>query len=141
LFGFFRKRQGFDDRKKQEFVDAISTMFKVQLVVVGDSIDDQAGNINPKALGYIYGFIDAALRTIGQDMGDESIGIPMTFQVLRQVFPGREEEYLGYLIEHMGHDQIVTAAAAVGGQQYLDFNNGKLAAPMGLARYVLDERR
>lgn len=108
------------------------------MVAVGNrSIEDVAGNINPRALAYIYGFIDAALRTIGQDMSDESIGIPVTFHVLRRVFPGREEKYLTYLVDRMGTDQAVTLAAVTGGQQYIDFNNEKLPAPMGLARYIL----
>lgn len=139
MFGFLRKRRGLDDQKQLQFVEAISTMLTVQLVAVGNrSVEDIRGHINPKALGYIYGFIDAGLRTIGYDMGDESIGVPVTFHVLRRVFPGRDEKYLGYLLERMGTDQIVTMAAVTGGQQYMDFNNGKLAAPMGLARYILE---
>lgn len=140
MFGFFRKRRGFDDHDKQQFVNAVSTMLEVQLITVGDlTVEGSTDNINPKSLGYIYGFIDAALQTIGQDMGDESIGIPISFQILKRVFPGREEMYLEYLIEQMGNDQIVTMAAVVGGQQFMDFCNEKLAVPMGLARYILEQ--
>lgn len=140
VFGFFRRRRSFDDHDNDRFVDAISTMLEAQLIPVGGrTVEDSTGNINPKALGYIYGFIDAALRTIGQDMADESIGIPISFQILARVFPGREEKYLEYLIERMGNDQIVTMAAITGGQQYMDFNNATLAAPTGLARFILEQ--
>lgn len=140
MFSFLRKRRTFGDQKKKKFVDAISTLLEVQMVAVGNrSIEDVAGNINAKALGYIYGFIDAALRTIGQDMSDESIDIPVTFHVLRRVFPGREEKYLTYLLDRMGTDQEVTLAAVTGGQQYIDFNRGKFSAPMGLARCILSK--
>jgi len=139
LFGLFRKRRTFDDQKQEQFVAAISIILQVQLTTVANhGVEDDLGNINPKALGYIYGFIDGALRTIGQDMSNESIGIPITFHVLKRVFPGREENYLAYVIERVWHDRNVTMAAMTGGQQYLDFNNGKLAAPMGLARYILN---
>ena len=138
-YGFFKKRQRCDDQQMECFVAAISTMLEVQLVAVGcRSVEDAAGKVNPRALGYIYGFIDAALQTIGQDMSDTSSGIPITFQVLRRVFPGREEKYCQYLAERMGTDQVVTLAAVSGGQQYLDFNNRKLSAPMGLARCILE---
>jgi len=139
LLRLFLKRRTFDDHKREEFVAAISAMLQVQLTAVGNHrVEDDLGNINPKALGYIYGFIDAALRTIGQDMANESIGIPITFHILRLVFPGSEEKYLEFLTECVGHDPNVTIAAMTGGQQYIDFNNGKLAVPMGLARYILN---
>lgn len=140
MFGFFKRRRVLDDNEKGCLVEAISTMLEVQLAVAGGrSAEDAAGNINPRALGYIYGFVDAALRTIGHDMADPATGIPVTFHVLRRVFPGREEKYCQYLAERMGTDQVVTLAAVAGGQQYIDFSSGKLRAPMGLARYILDQ--
>ena len=136
MFGFLRKRHRFDDRKKEEFVDAISTMLEIQLVVTSEeSIENLADDVKLQVLGYIYGFTDAALQTIGQDMSDERVGIPVTFQILRRLFPDREEDYLTFLSDHIGSDQAMMLAVMKGGQQYSDFNKGKLAAPMGLARY------
>lgn len=138
MFSIFRRRKAFDNRKKQVFVDAISDMLRVQLAITGgSSIEDAKGNINRKAIGYIYGFIDGALRTIGQNMADESVGVPITFHVLKNLFPGREERYTQYLINHMGTDETVTLGAMTGGQEYLDFAKKKIAAPMGLARYIM----
>ena len=89
-----------------------------------------------RALGYIYGFIDAALRTIGQDMADNAVGIPITFQVLRRLFPGSEHEYLEFLKENIGKDATIMAAVMYGGQQYIDFNNGKLARANGIGEDI-----
>ena len=40
----------------------------------------------------------------------------------------------------MGTDETLMIGATIGGQQYVDFNNGKLSAPMGLARAILEAR-
>ena len=129
----------FDDAKKSQFVEAISTLLQAQLAVLGsERLERALENLQPEALGYVYGFTDGALQTINQDMADASIGVPITFQVLRRVFPGRQDSYLRVLVERMGKDPAVTAGAAIGGQQYIDFQLGKLAAPMGLARILLE---
>lgn len=129
----------FGDEDKNRFAETITELLALQLVASGDKgIENAQGTINRKAIGYIYGFIDGALRTIGQDMSDASVGIPITFQIFRRLFPGRESSYVQYLSQHMGTDQMVTLGAMHGGQQYVDFNNNKLAAPMGLARAVLE---
>lgn len=141
MFGIFGKRNAFDDRKKQNFVDAISYMLRVQIAVAcGCSVEDTNGNINEKALGYIHGFIDGALRTIGQNMSDKAVGVPITFHVLKNLFPGREEKYTQYLINNMGVDEMVTLGAMTGGQEYIDFERKKIEAPMGLAGYILDKQ-
>lgn len=73
-------------------------------------------------------------------MSDVKTGIPITFNVLGKLFPGREEKYVNFLIEKTLTDKQVILGAMKGGQQYIDFNNGTLAAPMGLARYILDSK-
>ncbi|MCX5653557.1 MAG: hypothetical protein NTY65_02755 [Planctomycetota bacterium] len=130
-------RTTFDNEK---FAESIAGMLQTQLDMAGHrSIEFADGTVKPKALGYVYGFIDAALRIIGQDMSDTSVGIPITFQVLRHLFPGREEKYLQYLTDHMGTDKAVTLGAQTGGQQLLDYNAGKLNGLAGLARYITDD--
>ena len=125
----------FGDNQKQQFIAAIALMLEAQLAAAGTN--KIAENLELRALGYIYGFIDAALRTIGQDMADVSIGIPITFQVLRRLFPGEEHEYLAFVRENIRRDAVMMSAVMYGGQQYIDFNNGKLKGPMGLARTLL----
>jgi hypothetical protein len=138
MFGIFRRRNAFNDSKKQQFAHGISLMLKVQMAYAPDCpIEDTHGNVNNKALGYIYGFIDSALRTIGQDMSDVSVGVPVTFQVLDELFPGRAEEYIQHLANNIGVDEEVTRGVMTGGQQYVDLMNKKIEIPMGLARYLV----
>lgn len=55
MLRFFRKRKEFDDNKQQIFIDEISMMLKIQMVVVPDDIlEDAKGNINSLALGYLW---------------------------------------------------------------------------------------
>lgn len=143
MFGFFKKKRSFDDTQKSKFVKAISDMLEMQKIVASNcSIEDSEGCLNRKAIGYIYGFIDAALRTIGQDMSDASIGVPITFHVLDKLFPGRGNQYTQFLIDQMGRDREVTLGAQHGGQQYIEFTKpGCKGAPMGFARFMLENAK
>lgn len=136
----FKKKKTFDEIKQAQFIDAISTMLEVQKMLVTDrSIEDSDGCLNRKAIGYVYGFIDGALRSIGQDMSDVSIGVPITFHVLNRLFPGRGDDYVRFLLDHMGKDKMVTLGAMTGGQQYIEFSKpGNKGSPMGFARYMLE---
>ena len=140
MFGLFKKKRSFDDTQKAKFVRAISDMLEIQKMVVSKcSIEDGEGCLNRKAIGYVYGFIDAALQSIGHDMSDISIGIPITYQVLDSLFPGRANEYTQFLMDHMGEDPEVTLGAQTGGQQYIEFTKpGTQGAPMGFARFMLE---
>lgn len=142
LFDFLRKKKPFDDAAKSHFVEALATILEIQKACAGSHpIEDPRGKINHKALGYIYGFVDSALTAIGQDMSNAAIGVPITYQVLRRLFPGHEERYTQFLVETMGKDEEVTLGATKGGQQYIDFvakqrSDGGVA--MGLARYLIE---
>lgn len=139
VFSFFRRKRRLTEQQQFKFIDAIATMLELQLAAVGPNAMNPA--IERKALGYVYGFIDAALRTVGRDMSDRSIGVPITYHVLRRLFAGREDGYIALLSDGVGKDQLMMAGVMYGGQQYIDFNNGKLAAPMGLARMHLEQGR
>ncbi|MCE5267165.1 MAG: hypothetical protein LLG00_04710 [Planctomycetaceae bacterium] len=134
-----KRRRSLDDINSADFVDSIANVLRFQMIpAAGHSIESANGTLNGKALGYVYGFIDAALHSVGRDMSDVSVGIPISFQVLRHVFPGREDKYLSFLVDHVGVDEAVMLGVMRGGQEYLDFMAGKLPSPMGLAKYVLD---
>lgn len=138
-----QKEEAFGDIKKAQFVDAISNLLKMQKIVAGDrSFENSEGRPNRKAIGYIYGFIDGALQTIGQDMSDTSIGVPITYQVLNRLFPGRGEKYLEFLIDHIGKDEMVTIGIMTGGQQYIKYSKpGSKGGPMGFARFIIEGDR
>ena len=134
----FKKKKTFDDSQKEQFAELLSPLLEMQrIAAVNYSIEDSEGHPNRKALGYIYGFIDAALQTIGQDMSDISIGGPIFYQVLNNLFPGHGQDYTKYFIDHM-EDETTTLGVMTGGQQYLKYHKpGSEGIPMGLARFLM----
>lgn len=112
MFRLFKRLRKFDDTASAEFVEAVASMLEIQKIVAGNHrIESEGGRLNHKAIGYVYGFIDAALRTIGQDMSNAAVGIPITYQVLRRLFPGCEDRYVQFLADQMGKNEAVTLGA------------------------------
>jgi hypothetical protein len=72
-------------------------------------------------------------------MADSEIGIPITFHVIRHLWPDKESDYLDFLAANL-HDPAVGSGRMTGGQQYLDsLKPDRTGMPMGLARYILTE--
>jgi hypothetical protein len=140
MFGIFKKKSRVDDDVKAKLEYAITTLLSIQLLILPDpSIEYSNGNINRKALGYIYGYVDAFLRLRGYDMADADIGVPITFHVLRKLFPAHNAtKYVEFLMNNL-QDEIVTLGCMHGGQQCLDYSkpNSK-GAPMGLFSSILE---
>jgi hypothetical protein len=136
----FKAGEPFDDAAKLQFVNVIADVLKLQKMVAGDaSIEDENGRPKRKALGYVYGFIDAALRARGQDMSDPSVGVPVTFQVLRKLWPDRAANYMAFLRENIHSDDLMMIGIMHGGQQYVDYRKpGASSGPMGLARFMIE---
>lgn len=135
----FGRKKRFDDKRRSEFARAVSEMLATQTALAPrDSLEDAHGRINRKAIGYIYGFVDCALRSVGEDMADISIGIPITHHVIRALFPGREQVYIEFLVKNLS-DEMVVLGMMTGGQQYADFiiKPGAQGVPMGLAKFIL----
>jgi hypothetical protein len=73
-------------------------------------------------------------------MADASIGVPVTFHILRKLWPGKENEYLDYLKNNLRSDEALLAGTMHGGQQFVDYMiKRKDGAPMGLARFLLED--
>ena len=135
----FGRKKAFDDKRKSEFARAVSEMLATQTAVAPrDSLEDADGHINRRAIGYIYGFVDCALRSVGEDMANIAIGVPITHHVIRALFPGREQLYMDFLIKNL-KDEMVVLGMMTGGQQYADFiiKPGAQGVPMGLAKFIL----
>jgi hypothetical protein len=119
---FWKRKSKFDDAAKDQLIKAISFSLEIQTVAAtGHSIEDAEGWINRKAIGHIYGFVDAALTRYGQDMSDPSIGVPITYQVIGHLFPGCEERYTRFLLDDKGKDTEVALGIMKGGQQFTEF--------------------
>jgi hypothetical protein len=138
-------KKKFDDAEKSIFADRIALILSVQLVTVPrraeeiTQIEISEGQINRKAIGYIYGFVDCALQHRGMDITDISVGIPILFHVMRKLFPGHEQAYISFLMHDMD-DETTVLGMMTGGQEYSEFlrENG---TPFGLGRFIWEGRR
>ncbi len=141
LFDWLRGKRKLGDVAIEDLAESTATMLLVQVTVAGGHTSDLATRRGSKALGYVYGTVDAALRTVGQDMAEMSVGVPALYQVLRRLFPGSEDRYLDFITQSVTSDRDMMSGMMKGGQQYIDWRNGKINTPMGLARYLLELRK
>jgi hypothetical protein len=150
MFGFGKKKatttSTLTDERKNRISQALAKMLTIQMCLAPvrgkievTPIELRRGHINRKALGYIYGFVDSALRCMGEDISNVSVGVPILYQVLRSLFPGHEQAYTEFLIDHMDDETVVLGMMA-GGQQYAEYNKSGAqgAPPMGLARFIVE---
>src|SRR5438067_963405 len=121
LFDWLRGKKKLDDQAMDSLVNSIADVLSIQIAAAGSRTPDLAMPRGAKALGYVYGFIDAGLRAVGQDMADTSIGVPVTYQVLRRVFPNSEQRYLEFIAASIKNDRNMMAGIMLGGQQYIDW--------------------
>ena len=132
-------RNQFDDAAKSQFATLIADMLTLQTIAAGKSIEDEHGHLKRKALGYVYGYIDAAFRVMGQDMADVSVGVPITFQVIRKLWPDHVNECMDYLVKNISKDALMMAGVMHGGQQYLEYRKpGTPGVPMGLGIFLIE---
>ncbi len=135
---FGRKKQ-YDDEAKETLADAVSEMLKLQIILFDEaSITNENGTPKHKAIGYVFGFIDAALQSIGQDISDVSIGVPIVYSVINRIWPERAVMLVDFLL-HNQNDPDVMLGMMHGGQQYLTYLKPKAkGAPMGLVRFMME---
>jgi hypothetical protein len=150
MFDLFRRkpkpktRLPSDDETKAEIANTIADLLRLQLMLLPpeyDGIDDDRGIIFRKSIGSVYGYIDSILTTMGYDMGDNDVGIPITFHVLRKLFPnGRAERYVEFLMYNMNDEKVVLGMMH-GGQQWLDYGRPESkGVAMGLFQFILEDR-
>lgn len=138
VFSIFKKKPKFGSGSRIVLVENVAGMLKIQKTVSGNSsIEDSNGRPNRKAMGYIYGFTDAALQSIGQDIRDISIGMPTVFGVFCALYPGKELQYTDFLLDHINQDAAIMAGVTVGGQQYLDLAKHN-KTPMQFGMFLLE---
>ena len=148
MFGLFRQKRPPkphfpDDQKKSDLANAIAGLLGIQLILLPPEhkrIEDDNGHIYRKSIGYVYGYTDAFLRMRGYDMSNSEIGIPITFHVLRKLFPEHDPvRYVEFLAASL-QDETVHLGMMHGGQQCLDYSKPEAkGAPMGLFRFILED--
>ena len=135
------RRSPLTDAEIEASVKNIATVLGVSMNVSGPRIEDANGQFNRKALGYVYGFVDAALRYRGIDMADASVGVQFLYLVFNRLFKdnNRARAYTDFLIQNAANDPTVMLGVMHGGQQYIDWrNSGGEKAPMGFGRFILE---
>jgi hypothetical protein len=147
MFGKDRKAQNpkapLSDQEKGAVADWLAKLLAVQMAcafmdkVEVSEVEVKRGQINGKALGYLYGFVDAALQDMGQDIADIPVGVPILYQVLRRLFPGRERDYMEFFVKH-DREALVVLGMMEGGQQFIEYiaNPNPKGHPMGFARFI-----
>ena len=69
------------DEEKMSIADGLATLLLIQMECAPiesaevTKVEIKRGKINGKALGYVYGFVDAALNSIGQNIADVPVGV------------------------------------------------------------------
>jgi hypothetical protein len=134
---FGRKKS--NEVQLMEIGNALADILEVQLVLAPDTLPEDAdGKINGKALGYIYGFIDADLQHRRLDILDSAVGIPIIFRVIEHLFPDKGHRYTAFLVDHVGREADVVVGVMTGGQEYIKLmkraKDGPV--PLGLARML-----
>jgi hypothetical protein len=134
LRNLFRKKRPFDEDDLCRLVDVVADKLAAQIAFAGDaSMDAADGNPKKKAIGYVYGFADAAFRGVG----DASARTSFTFQVLRRLWPKRAPDYLNFLVASVD-DNLVAIGALIGAQHYAESQQGDGdIIPMGLAAFMI----
>jgi hypothetical protein len=114
---------------KEELFRAVAALafdcLNIQRVLIRKDeyfIEDQNGNINGKALGYVFGFLDAFLQAKGLDIRDDE-GQPTVLHLLARLFPA-EAGRAGTFVMHlrgMSDDAEVMNGMMLGGKQAVEF--------------------
>jgi hypothetical protein len=124
MFGFKRKKR-FDPVVRDKLLTILRELLLLQKTVAGKSIEIGAGVINRQVLGYMLGFIDSALKIVGQGATDRDLGTPFVYDVIQRIFPGIEGHCLQCLTDLLGTDRELTEAAVTGNNGYLGYINAK----------------
>jgi hypothetical protein len=137
----FSRKKTLDDAVKLGLAEAIAAQLILQKNFAGAqaAIDDRNGHPKLRALGYVYGYIGAALRTDGHDIADTSIGAPITYHVLRRLWPDCVNDCMRALLDNLRTDQQMMAAIKLGEQQCLDLRKpGASDIPMEFAGFLIE---
>jgi hypothetical protein len=147
-FGRKRNRAVEEDRRRYVAVfGVIAGLLKGEAALISSlgklHFEDENG-INGPALGYLYGFADAAMQIAKLELNNED-GRALLKSVYDLYAEGRGEFYLAFIAQGLGRDGVLSAAARDeilsamkdGGETYArwDTSHGK-NVPWGLGKYL-----
>lgn len=95
---------------------------------------DEVGVINGPALGYVYGFADAALQAAKLQL-DNELGRDLITQLFELFTPGRGVSHFEYIVNHTRFPDVAMAMQD-GGDTYVRWASSKgRLMPWGLGKY------
>lgn len=122
--------------KWKRYLEAAGNIAAILGPSTGKPIEDEAGRINKRPLGYIYGFADAALRVRKLQITSE-YGKLLLAQTIETFWPSKGENYLEALMlgtSSKRHD--IMSAMMLGRSDYISVLNEE-KVPQGLILCVL----
>lgn len=133
------KRTKSSEQKRDDVIEAISGILRVQLTLADSHSIGTGEAINKKALGYICGFIDATLEIYKFDTSNSEDRVLVIYHVFKNLYPTRETEYMDFLLEYLGDDEEVMSGYKHGLEQgTILFIEGADGAPIvGLTQILL----
>jgi hypothetical protein len=87
----FQKKPKIDDTVL-EVASKVAVGLALQMrIAAGCDIENADGSLKRRAVGYVYGFTDAALRRSGLDIADTTIGVPTLYHVIERILAWSSE--------------------------------------------------
>jgi hypothetical protein len=125
-------------RTRIQLQNRIANLLRAQIAVLTDPvIQDISGDLNRKAVGYVYGYVSGYLRTEFH-LEHMDTWIRIASKVLQDLFGGyKREEYARFLMHNL-NERLVTTGMVAGDREVQDYLNNRNATPIGLARFILE---
>src|SRR5262249_7707403 len=102
MLRFFRKQTPPFDHAK--LAAGVVGLLDMQMFGVKANFETQEG-VNRRAIGYVYGFVDATLQMVAKDIRNPAVGPPMLLTVLQLLFPQRGSYYTDFLLWQIASDE------------------------------------
>jgi hypothetical protein len=141
MLGMLWSTPHLDDRAKARLKNRIANLLHEQLSIVPDAaIEDSSGDLNRKAIGYVYGYVNAYLKA-RFDLEPSHICVAVTSEILEVLFPRHESaEYSQFLMRNL-NDRLVVSGKKAGNREFQDYLDNRNAVPVGLARIIVEGER
>jgi hypothetical protein len=126
-----------DETTKARVKTRIANLLHDQLSVLTDApIEDSFGELNRKAVGYVFGFASAYLKARCR-LEPSYTTVAITSDVLETLFSRHSAaEYNRFLMRNL-NDRLVVLGKRIGSREFEEYLDSSNATPVGLGRIIL----
>lgn len=123
-------------KKYVAVLGVVLKLLSAQTVFIAERMkfEDATGTLNGQALGYVYGFADAALQITGLEI-DHEYGHSVLVNAYEFFAEGSGTRYFAYIVQRTEDPEVQAAILKGGEEYYLWVNSEGKIAPWGLGRY------